>query len=330
MITGFVLAMMLIIEYINVQTHGLWKRLLVGKSWRQYVFAAILGAIPGCLGAFTATTLFSHRLLTFGAVVTTMIATSGDEAFVLFAMMPDKAIWITLLLFGIGIVAGFVTDKLNLHRKWIQRFPEKELPLHEEDHCECLPNRQWFASLKKPSYYRIIMTIIVLFLVIGVATGFISEHSKLWMKITIIITTLISLFVVITVPEHFLKEHLWAHILKVHILRIFLWTFGALLVIHFLMEYLDVNMWVSDNYLLVMLLAIGIGIIPESGPHLVFITLFSQGTIPLSILLVNSIVQDGHGMLPLLAESKKSFLGIKLVNVVVALIIGIVAYFTGF
>jgi len=45
-------------------------------------------------------------------------------------------------------------------------------------------------------------------------------------------------------------------------------------------------------------------IIPESGPHLIFVTLFAEGIIPASILLEISIVLDGHGILPILAHSR--------------------------
>ncbi|MEE8478733.1 MAG: putative manganese transporter, partial [Candidatus Neomarinimicrobiota bacterium] len=76
MITGFVFVMMLVIEYINVQTNGIWQDKLSGNPWKQYIFAALLGIIPGCLGAFTVVALFSHRLVSFGAIVTVMIATS--------------------------------------------------------------------------------------------------------------------------------------------------------------------------------------------------------------------------------------------------------------
>jgi len=65
-----------------------------------------------------------------------------------------------------------------------------------------------------------------------------------------------------------------------------------------------------------------VGIIPESGPHLVFVTLFSQGTIPFAILLANSIVQDGHGTLPLLAVSARAFIWLKVVNIVIGLVLG--------
>jgi len=65
MITGFVFVMMLVIEYINVQSKGLWQKSLTKNKWRQYIIAGILGAIPGCLGAFTMVAMFSHRLVSF-------------------------------------------------------------------------------------------------------------------------------------------------------------------------------------------------------------------------------------------------------------------------
>jgi len=91
------------------------------------------------------------------------------------------------------------------------------------------------------------------------------------------------------------------------------------------MMYIDVEGWVSSNLFVVLLLAILIGIIPESGPHLIFVTLFASGAIPFSILLASSIVQDGHGMLPLFAESKKGFLAVKVINMFFAFILGAIA-----
>jgi len=41
------------------------------------------------------------------------------------------------------------------------------------------------------------------------------------------------------------------------------------------------------------LLAVFLGIIPESGSHMIFVMLYANGMIPFSILLASSIVQDG-------------------------------------
>lgn len=131
----------------------------------------------------------------------------------------------------------------------------------------------------------------------------------------------------ITVPNHFIKKHIWEHIVKMYLPRIFLWVLGTLIFMHFLMSYIDIQTWISTNMFVVLLVAVLIGSIPESGPHLSFVTLFAQGSIPLSILLASSISQDGHGMLPLLAEAKKSFLAVKLVNMTYAFIEGLLTFY---
>ena len=141
-------------------------------------------------------------------------------------------------------------------------------------------------------------------------------------NIAFAIISIITLFFTATANEHFIKEHIWKHVIKKHLLSIFLWTFGTLMVCQFGMQYLDIEHWISNNMVLVILLAVAIGVIPESGPHLVFVTLFAQGILPFYVLLVNSIVQDGHSALPLLAESKMSFAKAKLINIAAGLIIG--------
>jgi hypothetical protein len=93
------------------------------------------------------------------------------------------------------------------------------------------------------------------------------------------------------------------------------------------LQYIDIDRWISDNTVLMILLATAIGIIPESGPHMIFVTLFAAGAVPFPVLLASSISQDGHASIPLLAESKKSFAVAKLINCVVALAAGFTAMF---
>jgi hypothetical protein len=63
---------------------------------------------------------------------------------------------------------------------------------------------------------------------------------------------------------------------------------------------------------------------------MVFITLFAGGMIPFSVLLASSIAQDGHTALPLLAESKKSFVLAKAINIVIGFVIGFGVHLAGF
>ncbi|MDD2386466.1 MAG: putative manganese transporter, partial [Bacteroidales bacterium] len=112
------------------------------------------------------------------------------------------------------------------------------------------------------------------------------------------------------------------HVLKKHLLKIFLWIAGTLIAINLILHNFDVGTWIYDNMFFILIIALLLGIIPQSGPHLVFVVMFIQGLIPFSILLASSIVQDGHGALPLLAESKKSFAVMKFINILVGLLIG--------
>jgi hypothetical protein len=71
-----------------------------------------------------------------------------------------------------------------------------------------------------------------------------------------------------------------------------------------------------------IVLATLIGLIPESGPHMIFVTLYAGGIVSLPVLLASCISQDGHASIPLLAESKISFVKAKAVNAIVALVVG--------
>jgi hypothetical protein len=159
--------------------------------------------------------------------------------------------------------------------------------------------------------------------------GVIGPPEWNWIRVTLVAVAAFGLFVVVTVPDHFLEDHLWKHVIKQHILRLFLWTFGALLVFTYLTQYIAVESWIQNSQLIVLVVAVLIGIIPESGPHLVFVIMYANGIMPLSVLVANSIVQDGHGMIPVLAHSRKGFVIVKAVNLVMGLMVGLVGYWGG-
>ena len=103
-----------------------------------------------------------------------------------------------------------------------------------------------------------------------------------------------------------------------------MWTLGTLVLVGVLTSFFDISTWISDNTILMIFLAALIGVIPESGPHLVFVSLYASGVVPLPVLLASCISQDGHASLPLLAQSRRSFLMAKAINVLVAYAVGTV------
>ncbi len=327
MITSFVFIMMLLIEYVNVLTKGSWQDSLKNNRLGQYLLGGFLGAVPGCLGAFTVVSLYSHQVVSLGALIAAMIATSGDEAFVMFGMFPAKAFWLTVSLFIIGIVSGYISDLIFKKQKVLIAHLDHELPMHEEEEaCHCFSGEQFWPQLRNITFQRALLIGIFILFLFFLITGTIGTQEWDWKKITFALGALFGLFVVMTVPDHFIEEHLWIHVLKKHVPRIFLWTFGALLAIHFIEQYIHLENWIKDNYLWILLIAVLVGLIPESGPHLIFVTLFASGSLPFSILMASSIVQDGHGMLPMLAVSRKGFVWVKVINMIVGFAAGLIGY----
>lgn len=321
MITAFVAVMMIVVDYVNVLTEGTWQRALRGSRWLQYLAAVLLGAMPGCLGAFVVVALYLHRAVSLGAVTACMIATSGDEAFVMFALFPGKALVITLILIVVGLAVGMVVDAAAKRHGSTDVFDP--LPLHAQDlSCRCFDPRLIPGQLARPSWVRVVLVGGALAFFAAVVTGSLAGHEPGWIRATLGVVSGLALFILATVPDHFLKEHLWHHVVRQHVPRLFLWTAGALVVIAVLERHVETLEMIRENPWLVLAAAAVIGVIPESGPHVLFVTLYGKGAIPFSVLVASSVVQDGHGMLPLMAHSVRDFLRVKAIKLLVGLLMG--------
>lgn len=336
LVSGFVLFMMLIIEYINVRTKEKWSKPLQKSRWLQTLIATVLGIIPGCAGIFAVVSLFTHNIINFSALLSGTIAAVGDEAFIMISLIPDTALKIFALVSVIAIITGLIFNLIL--KPGIKPKFEKHLQMHGDDCCAKGPLEHHTHIHEKKYGFTFARSMFVAILVLIIFSQFVElghegnhDHGLLSPETLIFIGMgLISLFVIITVPEHFLMEHLWGHVLKKHFARLIIWTLGALIFIAFLNQYLPLDEWVKANSLWVLFLAIGVGILPTSGPHIIFITLFMQGAIPFSFLLANSIVQEGHAGIPLLAEDKISFLKIKAIKIVIGFIAGLCGMYFSF
>ena len=369
LITGLVVVMMMMIESMNIESRGMVFKGLKKTKLGQVVIASLLGSIPGCMGGFATVSLYTHRMFSFGALVAMMIASSGDEAFVMLAMIPEQALILFAVLFVLAILVGVAVDFVN------DRMHSRHCSKH--DHSECgadtdchdgymIHDEPGHIHEKAKRHYglkRMIMFLGLAVFITALATGrlghehsahaghehgnhihteacdHIHEHddctgghvfhidllSEDWMHILFAGLSIIVLMVLLFASDHFVEEHLWDHIVRKHLPTIFAWTSCVLLVLGILLQYMDIDRWISDNTVLMIILATLIGIIPESGPHLIFVTLFAAGAVPFPVLLASSISQDGHASIPLLAESKKSFAWAKLINCIVALAAGFIA-----
>lgn len=364
LITGLVITMMMMIESINIESRGMFFKGLRKTRTGQVVFGALLGSIPGCMGGFAAVSLYTHRMFSLGALVAAMIASSGDEAFIMLAMIPEQAILLFAVLFIIAIVSGLLTDMIydRVHARRCSRHDHDDCGVHSDcegyeihDNVEEVNHSHKEKSHKRHlGWKRIILFTGLAVFIFALASGQLghdhSAHAECshahvhthvhtedmhgfeinllsedWMNVLFAGLSIIVLFVLLFASDHFIEEHLWSHIIKKHLPVIFAWTFGVLLVLGIGLQYVEIDRWISDNTALMILLATLIGIIPESGPHMIFVTLFAAGIIPFPVLLASSISQDGHASIPLLAESRKSFIIAKLINCIIALAAGFTA-----
>ena len=110
LITGLVVVMMMMIESLNIESKGMVFKGLKRTKFGQVVVASLLGSIPGCMGGFATVSLYTHRMFSFGALVAMMIASSGDEAFVMLAMIPEQALILFVVLFVLAIIVGVAVD----------------------------------------------------------------------------------------------------------------------------------------------------------------------------------------------------------------------------
>ena len=330
LITGLVVVMMLLIESFHVESRGKAFSFLRKSRLAQVLFSALLGAVPGCVGGFASVSLYTHRMIGFGALLAMMIATVGDESFLMLALFPGKATLLFAFLFVLGVGAGWMITVLFRKDMSLPTRLEDAYDLHEPDGhpAESFTSRHF-------GWKRIVLFIGVAVFVGALVLGIFEEEeprpdelrifNEQWMFWVFGALSLFVLAALLFASDHFVEEHLWEHIVRRHLAPIFLWTFFVLLVTGALFSAFDLRLWINDNPVLMILLAMAVGLIPESGPHMVFVTLFAGGMIPFPVLLANSIVQDGHASLPLLADSKVSWLKAKAIKIVIALPLSLLA-----
>lgn len=321
-ISFFVFVMMMLVDFIDAASRKRFTGIMEGGLLRQYTLASFLGSTPGCLGAFMNVSLYVHGMISFGAVVGGMIATSGDEAFVMLTQFPGTALILFVLLFISGIFFAGISDKLI---QFLKITPCESCLEAECEHCEAdSDNREGIRDIFRPAniyvnFKSLSFTrfLILLFIVSFIALTVLGEIGPVfwgWKRITFLGLSICSLYITSVTSEHYLHYHIWDHIIRKHLFRIFLWSFGALFFVHWGMSSFNLEAFVQQHMIWVLIISAVMGIVPESGPHLVFVMMYAQGIVPFSVLFTSSFVQDGHGMLPMLSYSLKDTMLIKVFN----------------
>ncbi len=110
----FVGAVLLIFGYINYKTQGRFVQKLENAKHLQPVIGALLGLTPGCGGAIFVMPLYLKGTVTYGTVISTLVATMGDSAFVMISTRPLDYVLVAVISLAAAIITGYVVDGLKI------------------------------------------------------------------------------------------------------------------------------------------------------------------------------------------------------------------------
>ncbi|MCX7703760.1 MAG: arsenic efflux protein [Planctomycetota bacterium] len=312
---------MILSDYLNHLTAGRVLKILKGNLFAGYFVGIVLGILPGCAGSFVAVSLYTQGIISFGALTANMVATSGDESFVILAQSPDVFLKLNGILVVVAFVAGLVVDAVFKERaRLCCKLPHASFQIPSDHSPDCFP----FCSPSRIKVFhlgRIVIFVVSLFVVLIFTLYLGVEETEHYILLGVAVFLL---FVSLSSSDTYFVEHILKHIVAKHLWKVMLWTLGILYALQFLLPIGEegVRGLIKGLPGVAMLFAALVGIAPLSGPHLAVFFLFREGVLPFSVFLCNSIVQDGHAMLPMFAHSLKDSLLVKAFNIAFGLVVG--------
>ncbi|KQI68053.1 hypothetical protein AN189_11570 [Loktanella sp. 3ANDIMAR09] len=287
------------------------------KGW-QVPMAALLGATPGCGGAVVVVAAYSSGNVGFGAVVATLTATMGDAAFLLIATRPDAAMVVLPLSFAVGIISGWVVDRLPA----ISMTPRRTDPADMVPRIGATRARDWlFAAFALPG------------LVIGVSQLAGVDVAAVFGPVMPIVGVGGSILGLLIWSTSSLKA--MTNINDTPVSRmaeetafISVWVIGAYLAYDYLVAYggFDLAAWFQAVAPLLPLLGVIVGLVPGCGPQVLVTTLYINGLVPFAALLGNAISNDGDALFPAIAIDPRAAVWATVYSTVPALILAYAFY----
>ena len=287
--------------------------------------SAFLGTIPGCGGAIMVMSLFTRGVVSFGAVLATLISTMGDAAFLLLATKPQAALIILPVTFCTGIVSGYIVKPFtkNFLQKKINRdFLITELPKNKTSN----------------KFYLIWFFFLIPGLALGIMNALNIETSYLVSDIDIIqfISFLLALYCVFLWVLNPLTDIQMASIHENSFRKVVdttcfvtVWVIISFVIYELINISTQGAIFESLKYFgpFIPLMAIIIGFIPGCGPQIMITSMYVSGQLPMSAQIGNSISNDGDALFPAIAISAKAAIIATLYSAVPAIFIAYLWYY---
>ena len=279
----------------------------------QVPLAALLGATPGCGGAVVVVAAYSSGHVSFGAVVATLTATMGDAAFLLIATRPDAALVVLPLSFAVGVLSGWLVDRLPMPEFRATAAAAPVVPRIGRTR----PRDVAYLACAVPALVAGVAQLA------GLEIGTVLGLPVAWIALT---GTAIGLLIWTTSPLDAMSNHGDPPLTRMAEETAFIsvWVIGAYLAYDYAVAFagLDLSRWFSTIAPIVPLIAVVIGFVPGCGPQVLVTTLYINGVVPFSALIGNAISNDGDALFPAIAVNPRAALLATACSAVPALIVG--------
>lgn len=317
-----------------------WLRVDVGvllfRSARwQPLFAALLGALPGCGGAIIVVTQYTRGYTTFGSVVSVLVATMGDAAFLLIAREPLTALFVISVSVVVGGLSGVVVDRIHgtqfLHEESARKSSKFGTVIPDE------PSHAFFARASRRMWFVLLVPGIVL----GILGALQIEADALMGPFAEIgLTEKLGVFgAILCLAMWAFSPYGNSHTIvgledgvrgtasqRTIIDTNFVtgWVVLAFLVFELLVFTFNVDLkgWFGQWAIMMPMMGMLIGLIPGCGPQIIVTSLYLAGAIPLSAQLTNAIANDGDALFPAIALAPRAAVVATLYSAVPALLVG--------
>ena len=294
------------------------------RRW-QPAIAALLGALPGCGGAIIVVTQFTRGYASFGALISVLVATMGDAAFLLLAREPSTALTVIAISMVAGTISGMIVDRIHSHDFLRPKAIAADIARLAMDTGRSLLPRGgrtiWFAFLAPgvvlggmiafqadPDEILGIPGFTVWFGFLGAALSIVLWSLSAGGKSHTIGGGCYDLGTRIAADTNFVTT--W-------VVMAFL---GYELVVHLFGA--DIGTFFQAWAPVMPMVAILVGFIPGCGPQIVVTTLYLAGAIPLSAQLSNAIANDGDALFPAIALAPKAAVLATVYSAIPALLVG--------
>ncbi|NVJ55400.1 MAG: putative manganese transporter [Vibrionaceae bacterium] len=308
----------------------------------QVIFAALLGALPGCGGAIIVTSQFVSGRVGFGAIVAVLTSTMGDAAFLLLASKPEIGFMVVALGVVVGGALGWVVNLLHN-----DDFLRPDGNATNNTHCYCSTsgsnNIEQTAINLQGAFWKwclipaIVVALLGSFQVDVNALLSLPRLSIEWLGAGLMVVSMLlwSLTKEIKDYESTVAED--DKSLSSHPLQkaaqdtnfITAWVVVAFLAFELTSAFADINFASLFSHwgVWMPLAGLAVGLLPGCGPQILMTSLYLSGAAPLSAQISNAISNDGDALFPMIALAPKAALVATIYSAVPAFVVGYSYYF---